>query len=124
MNNYIDVSCDLWIIREWLSENNWKGASDIQRKKILEERLGDEQAGYELPDDYSAGARLHIFGSDDCEVWLGCLNAAWLAPEDACRLIISSMSDREMAELIILDVPYVVRLDGSRVTGEWLVEQR
>lgn len=124
MNSHIEVSCDLWIIREWLAEKNWQSTAVMHRQKMLEERLDDEQAGYELPDDYSAGARLHIFGCDECNVWLGCLNADWLAPDDACRLIINAMTNRDMAEYITLDVPYVVRLDGRRVTGEWRVELR
>ena len=81
MNTWPDVACDLWIIREWQANEALRSGAVAACNAVLAEELDDEQAGYGLPDDYTSGRRLHVFGDDDCEVWLGCLNGEWVCPE-------------------------------------------
>lgn len=124
MKTWPDVSNDLWIIREWFMERHWRGASPDAQERMLADRLDDEQAGYELPDGYTAGPRLHVFASDDCEVWLGCLNADLVSPQKTCRLISNLISDLNMACAVDLDGPLVVALDGRRVIAWYQSEVR
>jgi hypothetical protein len=119
-----DIACDLWIIREWMTEKDWQGATENQRQSMIDARLYDEQAGYELPTDYHADARLHVFASDDCEVWLGCLSTAYISPEGACRVVLESFSDQEFAELVRAEGLYAVMLDDCRVIGEYYAEPK
>ncbi|WP_435626958.1 hypothetical protein [Candidatus Ferrigenium straubiae] len=116
MNGHPDVECDLWIIREWQAKESLRSGNVLACNALLEEELADEQAGYELPENYSAGPRLHVFGSDDCEVWLGCLNGHWISPEAVCRLITLLIGDLNMAEAVGMDGAYVVALDGRSVS--------
>lgn len=74
MKRYPDVACDLWIINEWLMQNAWATANEDQRGAMLADAMDEEQAGYGLPDEYSADRRVHVFADDDCEVWLGCFD--------------------------------------------------
>lgn len=124
MSVFPDIGCDLWIIREWQTEQCWRNASDDARGKMLAEQLDDEQAGYGLPEDYTAGKRLHVFGDEVCEVWFGCMNGQWLAPEDVCSLLALMIGDPDMASCVALDGAYVVTLDGRNVTGAYRSEVR
>lgn len=121
-NKWPDVACDLWIIREWQAGEALRSGAVATCNEALAEELDDEQAGYGLPDDYTSGPRLHVFSSDDCEVWLGCLNGAWVSPERLLRLIALMIADPDEAECVALDGGYVVVVDGRQVTGEYRCE--
>lgn len=122
MNTWPDVACDLWIIREWQASEALRSGAISACNAVLAEELDDEQAGYGLPDDYTSGRRLHVFADDDCEVWLGCLNGAWVCPEKALRLFVSMIADPDEAECIAQGGVYVVALDGRQVTAEYRCE--
>lgn len=115
MSGFPDVACDLWIIRTWEHERAWKTADAAQREKMVAEEMDNEQAGYCLPDDYTAGVRVHVFAGDDFEVWLGCLNGRWVSPEKVCRLSPLMINSAEMSSLVALDGAFAVVLDGRRV---------
>lgn len=119
MSSTIDVACDLWIIREWKIARDFPLASPDERIAMLMETLEDEAAGYGLPEDYRAGPRLQVFATDDCEVWLGCLSACWIAPEKLLRATSLMIADDMDCAI---DAPFVVRLEERRVTHWYKVE--
>lgn len=117
MNAWPDVGCDLWIISEWQAKELLRAGNINACNRMLAEQLDSEQAGYGLPDNYTCGPRLHVFGDEDCEVWLGCLDSAWIDPGKICQLIALMVADLGMAAAITEDGAYVVALDGRNVTG-------
>lgn len=118
MSRYPDVACDLWIIEEWLSQRAWPKASPEQRAAILAGAMDGERAGYGLPDDYTAGPRVHVFAASDCEVWLGCFDPSW------CNAV-GLAPDTEMAVLVAADGgPYALRLEGRAVVGVYTWSQK
>lgn len=112
-----DVACDLWIIRDWKAGEALCSGAVSACNAILVEALDDEQAGYGLPSDYTCGPRLHVFAGEDCEVWLGCLDARWFAPGGVGEWVAGMVADPDMASAIAQDGVCVLTLDGRSVTG-------
>lgn len=117
-NKCPDVACDLWIIRAWKASEALHSGAVAACNAALADELDDEQAGYSLPDGYTAGPRLHVFAADDCEVWLGCLNPMHIPPTKCGHVAL--MATEEMMHALVHDGgPYVLALDGRAVVGEY-----
>lgn len=109
-NKWPDVSCDMWIIREWQAGEALRSGEIAACNAVLAEELDDEAAGYSLPDGYTAGRRVHVFADADCEVWFGCFDPSW------CNAIL--VSDVDMADAVAEEGgPYALLLDGRAVIG-------
>lgn len=120
MSRYFDLACDLWIIREFLTKKHWEEMNEAQRNASLKEQLDDELAGYELPDDYSAGMRAHVFADEDCDVWFACCNWSYIDAKRLASLIPLMFSDVDMAEATMIDNKICVMvLDGRSVVGTY-----
>lgn len=116
MSRYPDVACDLWIINEWWSQRAWRLANDDQRGALLADAMDSEKAGYGIPDEYTAGRRVHVFAADDCEVWIGCFNAERVPPEYCGRAALL-VDDETMASMVMDGGPYALLLEGRAVVG-------
>ena len=118
MSRYLDVACDLLIIEEWQSQQAWPKASAVQRAAILANSIAGELVGYCVPDDYSASRRVHVFGADDCETWLGCFDPAW------CNSV-GMPPDADMTVAVAADGgPFALLLDGCAVVGVYSLDQK